>query len=192
MLRYVFGVVAVVILGSVSACSSQSPITPSRTPQRTDALSPEPVATPGASADLPLAAAPAVSGTYTLSFLDTSLQPVTTLPVGGPELVLGAHVEGTTGPATRGQVTFEYCAYRGLPPNDITRPDEAPMSACADGSARWKSLRSVQVDASGNAYLDFGVVQIPRTVGFRFRYQRQGGSIADGVGGPADFTWIAS
>jgi hypothetical protein len=87
-------------------------------------------------------------------------------------------------------VIFQYCSYKGLPPNDIARADEAPTAACEDGSATWANLpRGVPVNASGDAYLDFGVVMIPRTVGFRFRYLGQGSGIANGVSAPEDFTW---
>jgi hypothetical protein len=55
-------------------------------------------------------------GTYELRFLDNSLQSVTTLPVGGPELVLGAHVESAAGdPAAGGTVSFEYCSLKKRP-----------------------------------------------------------------------------
>jgi len=140
----------------------------------------------------------AAVGSYQLSFLNTSLQPVTSLPVctqtSCQELVLGAHVDdGAGNPAQSGSVTFQYCSYKGLPPQDITRADEAPSSACADGSASWQSLPSnLSVDASGNAYLDFGAVRIPRTVGFRFKYTSQHSNVASGVSAPQDFTWTAA
>jgi hypothetical protein len=31
---------------------------------------------------------------------------------------------------------FEYCPYKGVPPNGITRANEAPKEACAQGTAR--------------------------------------------------------
>lgn len=184
-------IVVVVTLLWLPACSTQSPVVPSKMSDAGDSMSTPP--SPAASAEAGAqAAGQAVAGAYQLSFLNSSLQPVTTLTVGGPELVLGAHVQSDTGtPAQRGSVTFEYCAFRGLPPRDITRPDEAPSAACADGSARWKALGSVKVDGAGNGYLNFGFVQIPRTVGFRFRYAAQGGAISSGSSLPADFTWVA-
>jgi hypothetical protein len=132
---------------------------------------------------------------YDLSFYNTSLQPVATLAACGPtpcsELVLGAHVESATGTAAQsGSVTFQYCSYRGFPPNDITRADEAPSSACADGSATWKNLRSVTVNVSGNAFMDFGIVHIPRTIGFRFKFSGRGSGIESGMSQPRDFTWF--
>ncbi len=141
--------------------------------------------------------AAAVAGSYQLSFLDHNLQPVSSLTVCSasscPELILGAHVESAAGaPAQSGIVTFQYCSYKGLPPNDITRADEAPSSACANGSATWANLTNVPVNTSGNAYMDFGIVMIPRTIGFRFKYSGQKSGIASGVSQPGDFTWVAA
>jgi hypothetical protein len=90
-------------------------------------------------------------------------------------------------------VIFQYCSLKGLPPNDIERADEAPSAACANGSATWANLpASVPVNASGDAYLDFGVVLIPRTVGFRFRYFGQGSGIANDPSAPEDFKWVSA
>jgi hypothetical protein len=136
-----------------------------------------------------------IEGSYELGFFRSGpngLEPVSSLPVLSDELVLGAHVENNVGTAAQGgAVTFEYCSYKGLPPNDITRADEAPSAACASGLAVWKSLpANVRVNASGDAYLTFGIVQIPRTIGFRFRYIGRGSGVANGVSLPADFTWV--
>jgi hypothetical protein len=130
-------------------------------------------------------------GSYELSFFDSRLQPVSCLVVNGPDLVLRAHVADQSGaPATTGRITFQYCSLQGLPPNDINRPDEAPSSACdLDHTGKWADLRSDPVDPSGDALFDFGLVKIPRTVGFRFRYSSQGGSIASGTSASEDFTW---
>jgi hypothetical protein len=119
---------------------------------------------------------------------------VPTLPVCGTsscqELTLRAHVESSFGPAERGAVTFQYCSLKGGPRNDITQPDEAPSSACEiDGTGRWVNLLSMKVNEAGDAFMNFGVVRIPRTVGFRFRYSPQGGGIASGVSPVEDFTW---
>jgi len=134
-----------------------------------------------------------VPGTYQLMFLNTALQPVTSLIAGsGQELVLGAHVQDAAGsPAAGGSVTFEYCSFKGLPPNDINRADEAPTSACLTGAGTWARLLGITVNASGNAYMNFGFVLIPRTVGFRFRYSSQRSFIGSGVSSPHDFTWVA-
>ena len=107
---------------TAAACSEQSPVAPGATIQATQVASGNPQA---------------VDGCYDLSFLDNSLQPVTTLVVLN-ELVLKAHVDDCSGgPAAKGAVTFQYCSLKGLPPNDITRADEAPLSACASGDANW-------------------------------------------------------
>lgn len=104
------------------------------------------------------------------------------------ELVLWAHIEGASGDATDGVVVFQYCSYRGLPPNDITQPDEAPSSACADGSGRWRNLTArVEVDTNGDAFLNFGLVQVVNVIGFRYAYSR-GSVIANAVTDPED--WI--
>ena len=165
---------AVTLLG----CSSETPLT----------IAPNAI---GGTAEFASAAA----GVYELSFFDTSLQPVTTLPVctqsACPELVLGAHVESATGaPAQSGSVAFQYCSYTGLPPHDVTQADEAPSSACANGTARWKSITNVSVNASGNAFLDFGFVRVPRTIGFRFKFTGQKSGVASGLSAPRGFTWF--
>src|SRR5437667_7607763 len=137
-------IVALFGAGAVVACSGQSPVS-------SDALI----------ADLSLPSQP-VTGSYQLSFFKSGpsgLEPVSSLPVLNDELILGAHVEDQSGsPAQRGMVIFQYCSLKGLPPNDITRADEAPSQNCEDGSATWANLGSASVDASGNAYLNFGVV----------------------------------
>jgi hypothetical protein len=110
------------------------------------------------------------------------------------DLVLKAHIADSLGkPAHRGLVIFQYCSLKGLPPNDITRPDEAPKEACENGSATWANLGAFKVNTSGDAFFDFGIVLIPRTVGFRFRYQGQGSRIPNGISDPPqNFTWCAS
>jgi hypothetical protein len=167
----------VVIVGAAAlvACSDQSPVSPS--------------ANPGLSADVRVLARTA-SGSYQLSFFANGLVPVSSLTV-FQELILGAHVaDGSGAPAQSGSVTFQYCSYKGGPANDINRPDEAPSAACATREAAWANLISVPVDGSGNAYMNFGYVSIPRTVGFRFKYTGQRGGIANGVSAPSDFTWV--
>ena len=95
--------------------------------------------------------------------------------------------------------TFEYCSFNG-PPNDPTQADEAPAFECEPGGAgNWARLWNQQVDTesclgsteTGVACINFGIVKIPRVVGFRFRYTGQGSGIANGVSAPADFTWTA-
>jgi len=149
---------------------------------------------------LPRVVAQGVPGTYELAFFIVSngeLVSVSSLPActsGGvcEELILGAHVEEQSSelPAQGGAVSFQYCSYKGLPPNDITRADEAPTAACDSGLATWNDLRQrSKVNESGDAFGFFGIVLIPRTVGFRFRYIGQGSGIANGMSLPRDFTW---
>lgn len=176
-------VVAMFAAGALDACSDQSLVAP-----RDDS--------DGVGA--PSLLLQSVPGTYELSFFKSGpsgLEPVSTLSICAAgsvceELILGAHVAASGGPAPSGTVIFQYCSYKGLPPNDIARADEAPSAACEDGSATWANLPpGVPVNASGDAFRDFGVVMIPRTVGFRFRYLGQGSGIANGVSAPEDFTW---
>jgi hypothetical protein len=111
--RNLAGAIALVASMSTIACSEQSPVSP---PDNLDARNAGLVAQ-------------AVPGCYELSFLDNSLQPVATRVV-GEELILKAHVHNCSGvPAQRGSVTFQYCSLKGLPPNDITRADEAPSAS---------------------------------------------------------------
>jgi len=188
--RTIAFIVATLATVALVACTGQSPVAPS--PAATESLAAS--VAPNESHNVsPLAHS--VAGSYELGFFTsgpTGLEPVQgPLPVSSVELVLGAHVENAVGaPAQKGAVSFQYCSYRGLPPNDITRADEAPSAACASGEATWKNLGRIGVDASGNAYLNFGIVQIPRTVGFRFQYSGQGSGIANAVSAPADFTWV--
>jgi hypothetical protein len=168
------------------ACSDQSPISPS--------------AGPAVNGGAAAARAAAAAGVYDLSFnviQAGTLQPVTTLPVSSQELILLAHVADAAGnPAQKGSVTFEYCSYKKGPPNQLSNPDEAPSSACADGSAAWARLGSRSIGFGGCPGLQpgevcwpFGIVQIPRTVGFRFTYSSQGSGIATSTTAPEDFTW---
>jgi hypothetical protein len=102
------------------------------------------------------------------------------------ELVLVAHVTNSQGAvATDGVVVFEYCSFGGRA-NDITQPDEAPMSACADGSGRWRRLDRALITESGNASLFFGGVRVVPVIGFRYTYS-QGSEIADWVIEPVDW-----
>lgn len=178
-------VVAVSAVASV-ACSGQSPVTPSAARESAGARSARP--------------SQSVAGTYTLSFhvfRNGTYVSVETLPVRHGELILRAYVTDSSGaPAQKGAVVFEYCSLKGGPPNDISRADEAPKEACDDGSAAWAPLDMRSVDAgtcpllgTGFACMPFGIVQIPRTVGFRFRFVAKGGPIADGMSETLNFTW---
>jgi hypothetical protein len=172
---------------TVAACSNPSPVVPS---------------SPSAAGAEVSAKPSAAAGTYSLSFLarvNGVVQEVTSLPVSSAELILRAYVAGSDGvPAQAGTVTFEYCSYKGRPPNDITRADEAPKEACDAGTAAWARLMSLAVYpghcpplGAGYACMNFGIVRIPRDVGFRFRYSSQGSSVASGTSDARNFTWTA-
>ena len=161
-----------------------------------------PAAAAGGAGELSAKPSAATPGVYTLTFMarvDGTLQEVTSLPVQTAELILKASVTSSTGSAAQaGTVTFEYCSYKGGPPNDISRADEAPKEACEQGTASWARLRSLSVSSGtcpalgpGYACLNFGVVRLPRDVGFRFRYASQGSGIASGTSQSKNFTWTA-
>jgi len=163
---------------AMMACAGDSPVSPEGLPSTPSALSRQ--------------SSQGDAGIYRLSFYTSGLVPVTTLAAGSGELILGALVTDAAGAsASGGSVTFQYCSLKGVPPNDITRADEAPSSACANGDGSWARLITVPVDGGGHAYMDFGVVMLQRTIGFRFAYTRKGGAVSSGVSAPADFTWIA-
>jgi hypothetical protein len=179
--------VVLLAAASAAACSGESPLVPSP---------------PSAGGDLSAKPSQAVPGLYDLSFNtlnNGAYQEVSSLPVRSAELILKAHVTDSLGsPAQKGTVSFEYCSYKGGPPNDIERADEAPKEACLTGAARWGRLTSVSVSAgscpflgTGYACMNFGIVQIPRDVGFRMRYDPQGSGIAAGTTVPENFTWTA-
>lgn len=171
----------------LAACSgAQSPAAPSAAAGGTDSLSAK-----GS------AAAP---GVYELTFntyRNGVYTQVSSLPVSSQELILKAYVTDSAGaPARKGTVTFEYCSYTGGPANDITRPDEAPKEACDAGTATWARLQAMTVDSGrcptlglGYACSNFGIVRIPRDVGFRFRYNPQGSPVAAGTSEMKNFTW---
>ena len=142
-------------------------------------------------------------GFYYLNFETYSggvYAPVTSLPVMSQELILRAYVEDNSGvPAQSGTVAFEYCSYKGGPPNDIERADEAPKEACDAGIARWRRLASRDVNEGscpglgvGNACLNFGIVRIPRDVGFRMRFSGKRSGIDSGMSEESNFTWTAA
>jgi hypothetical protein len=143
-------------------------------------------------------------GSYELNFEVYSngvYTPVTSLPVSSQELILRAYVveEGSGTPAQSGTAIFEYCSYKGRPPRDIERADEAPKEACDAGIASWRRLQSIDVNAGscpqlgvGNACMNFGVVMIPRDVGFRFRFNGKKSGINSGTSDASNFTWTAT
>jgi hypothetical protein len=167
---------------AVAACSPDSAVRPTSS-----------VVVPDAGVMLAKGGTLPIVPTYTLTFQDNSRQTVTSLVVGS-ELVLEAHVEDASGNlATSGPVTFQYCSLKGGAPNQISRPDEAPSSACADGTASWANLLMARtLDQFGEVAMNFGYVTIPRTIGFRFKYSARGSSFITGTSAPQDFTWVAA
>ena len=157
---------------------------------------------PGIVGDLkPVVSATPSIGSYELFFYASRfgvLEEVSSMPVLSGELILRAFVEDSSGvPAQNGTVTFEYCSYKSLPPGDIDRADEAPKEACDAGIASWRRLRSLDIGncprfGAGSACLNFGGVQIPRVVGFRFRFRGRTRDIDPGVSEAANFTWTAA
>lgn len=179
--------VALFTAASFAGCSrAQSPASPGAPAGAVDSASVKPSA--------------AAAGVYDLTFntyRNGVYTEVASLPVSSQEMILKAYVTDSTGvPARKGTVTFEYCSYTGGPSNDISRPDEAPKEACDAGTASWARLSSMTVGSdrcpqlgTGYACSNFGIVRIPRDVGFRFRYNPQGSAIAAGMSAMKNFTW---
>lgn len=142
--------------------------------------------------------AQAVQGTYNLSFLrndGTPLGPGSTLPV-GEELVLQAHVtDGAGFDAQRGSVTFQVCSRS---PGRSLKLDPAPSSDCdITGTGSWVFVFNGKVDGGlcpgtgpGFVCVNFGAINTPRTVGFRFRYAGQGSGIANRISEAKDASWV--
>ena len=154
--------VAVVVALLCAACSGESPVAPGIT---SDAV-------PYSSAK----AQAAVPGSYELSFFFS-----------GPELILKAHVaDAVSGaPASGGTVTFQYCSLKGGP---TLQMKPLPSAECeSGGSGTWARLARITVNASGDAFVDFGIAPSIATVGFRFLYSGERGGIASGVSAPLDF-----
>jgi hypothetical protein len=181
---------AVVIATTVSACSGESPVAPTS-------------AVVGAAAEHNARPGQGVTGRYELTFTTyrgSGYTEVSSLAVSDEELTLIAHVTDSAGqPATAGSVTFEYCSYKKGLANDISRPDEAPLEACAEGTASWARLASMSVTEQrcpglgiGYACYNFGIVRIPREVGFRMRYDPRSSAIASGGTLPKNFVWVAA
>ena len=181
---------AVVAATAVSACSGESPVAPT-SPVVRAAVEQNARPSQGAPGRYELTFTTYRNGTYT---------EVSSLPVISEELTLKAYVTDSAGqPATAGSVTFEYCSYRKGPANDIARPDEAPLEACADGTGSWARLASISVTEQrcprlgiGYACYNFGIVRIPREVGFRMRYDPKNSGIASGGTLPKNFVWVAA
>jgi hypothetical protein len=180
MSRDVFAIVLIAALGQLSAgCSDRSPVAPAAAAVGDRSLS---------------ARTEKVSGIYELSpvaWIDGSYQEVSTLPVAGEVfsegLALRARVRDSSGqPAVTGTVIFESCSLRGT---------GAPAAACDSGQGRWQRIWAMEVAPDnvapepGTAAVHFGSCTTPQTIGFRFRYVH-GDVVANGIGGPANVTWV--
>jgi hypothetical protein len=145
-----------------------------------------------------------VPGSYELSFFTEDfsssppvLVPVSSLPactpspgVSCPDLVLKAHITDSAGlPAQGGSVTLQICVIAGNDFGDLHR-HWAPSAECDNGPGEFNNYgASFQLNESGDAFIFFGIITNPRTIGFRFRYSGHGSGIANGMSGPKDFTW---
>jgi hypothetical protein len=117
-----------------------------------------------------------VAGSYAFSFF-----------LSGPELILKAHVEEQASgePAQGGAVTFQVCVLKG---GSTLQMVPLPSAQCVKGgSGSWARLLRMEVDASGDAFMNFGIAPRTATVGFRFQYSGQRSGIASGVSAPVDF-----
>ena len=74
-------------------------------------------------------------------------------------------------------MVIQYCSYNGFPKFDITQPDEAASSACADHSAHWVTLTRQSLNPAGDATLPFGPVTVVTVIGFRLRYTGGGSGV---------------
>jgi hypothetical protein len=180
-----------------TACTSQSPVVPSDAAAASHQLEAKPSAT---------------TAVYSLEFFNFvpgtgpdnlgRYEPIASypgLPVNTGNLFLRGRVTDSAGnPVQKGTIRFEYCSF-GRPYNDITRPDEAPKEACADGRATWTLRESrtignlgscpVSMEAVGAVCNQFGRVQLPREIGFRISYQPQGSGFPAGASTPENFRW---
>ena len=152
-------------------CSSRSPVEPAAAPAAIESQE-------------QVVAQAAGSATYEILFLKETrqgLQPVLEYTLNVREyLVLKSRVADSSGiPAEQGQVTYEYC----------TRQNAGAAGAdCESGRGTWKRLLSMAVDRYGSL-AGFGACSRPRTIGFRFRYNPQGGDIPSGVSAVRDVSW---
>jgi hypothetical protein len=98
----------------------------------------------------------------------------------GTQLTVIGHVRdaGNAAPGG-GTVSLQYCSY-GQPTNDITQPDEAPVSACADHTGHWVTLARGGLDSFGDFTLPFGPVTVVTVIGFRLVYVGQGSGVQNG------------
>lgn len=99
----------------------------------------------------------------------------------GTALTIVVHARTAGGGAPDGgTATVQYCSL-GPPTDDITQPDEAASSACEDHSGHWVTRYRTPLNASGDAYLNFGSVSVVTVIGFRLRYSGEGSGVENGT-----------
>jgi hypothetical protein len=112
-------------------------------------------------------------------------QEVTTLPAGPYEvshILVKVHVEDLNHqPAQSGSVLYELCTYKAT-------GKAAPISACADGTARWKRHVNVTVNSTGDTWAGVDSVRVACIMGWRATYSGNL-TIAPGTMGPVNFVW---
>ena len=126
----------------------------------------------------------AASGTYEIFFLKSTLHglvPLQDFTLNVHEyLALMSEIRDSNGVrAEVGTVTYEYCEKQNV---------KMPSSECDSGSGRWTRLFSMPVDPIGSR-VAFGTCSIPRTIGFRVRYNGKASGIASGVSASRDVSW---
>ena len=116
------------------------------------------------------------------------------------ELIDRAYVTDSSGsPALKGRVTFEICSDKGGPPNDITRPNEAPKESWGeDGAghlgASGFSVGRVRFSAQPQALVTHASTSASSV--FRgssasaFATSRREAGIPAGVTPPENFIWV--
>ena len=170
------GLLLAAVFAAGCAQSSTAPTTNASTASGTTAAKPGPSLT---------------VGFYQITFLNSTRQAVTTLPIGaGSQLLVKVHVEDSLHrPAGDGSALFEVCRWRGVSPTTGTRGGAAPSARCADGSARWERHTDITINPlNGDAYAGIDFVNVACVMGWRVTYKGSR-TIASAVMGPADMTW---
>lgn len=156
-------ILAVLAAFAFVACSDQSPIAPTATPDGVQHLT--------------ILAQPS-KGTYTMSFSPTS---------SGLGVILVAYVlDASNQPAQSGTAIFEFCSLRGVPAPS-TDCDNGSGSWVHFGSA---GIIPSPSPLEGHALLTYDLVPPSgTTIGFHFRYLGMGNGIANGTSLSGDHTF---
>ena len=170
-------VAAILLSTAASACSDESPAAPS--PSIEPNLIPQTFTPP-----------------YTFNLVNTRGQSVASLPVvgvGGSELVLWAQVGGPGVLEQNGTVILQACRN--------STGTWRPSAECDSGAAAWTLVDIVKISeitgcghasGKGNVCRNFGGMPAPITVGFRYRFEPEGGDIPAGVSASKDMTWVTT